>query len=118
MKEIESRTNHDVKALEYYIKEEFEQLGLSKYKEFVHFGLTSQDINNTAIPFALSKFMHMVYYPLVEEVLRRLYDLAASWSDVVMLAFTHGQPASPTKLGKEIEVYIERIQKQLGFDAV
>ncbi len=114
VKEIESRINHDVKAVEYYIKEQFDQLGLGKYKEFVHFGLTSQDINNTAIPFALSKFMYMVYYPLVEELLRKLYDLAASWSDITMLAFTHGQPASPTKLGKEIEVNIERIQKQLG----
>ncbi len=114
IKEIEKDINHDVKAVEYFLKEKFDQLGLSKYKEFIHFGLTSQDINNTAIPYALSKFMYHIYYPAIEELLRKIYDLAADWSDITILAHTHGQPASPTKLGKEIEVFIERIQKQLG----
>ncbi len=114
VKEIEKKINHDVKAVEYFLKEKFDELGLSRYKEFVHFGLTSQDINNTAIPYALSKFIYVVYYPAIEEVLGKLYDLASEWSDITMLAHTHGQPASPTKLGKEIEVFIERLQKQLG----
>ena len=114
VKDIERETNHDVKAVEYYIKEHFDALGISKYKEFIHFGLTSQDINNTAVPYALQKFMHIVYYPLIEKFERKLYDLAAQWSEIPMLARTHGQPASPTRLGKEIEVYIERIQKQMG----
>ncbi len=114
IKDIENNTNHDVKAVEYYIKEKFEQLGYGQYKEFVHFGLTSQDVNNTAVPYALYKFMHMIYYPLIEELIRKLYDLASGWADITMLSHTHGQPASPTKLGKEIEVFIERLQKQLG----
>ncbi len=114
IKEIEKVINHDVKAVEYFLKEKFDELDLSKYKEFIHFGLTSQDINNTAIPYALSKFMYLIYYPTVEELLRKMYDLAADWYDITILAHTHGQPASPTKLGKEIEVFIERIQKQLG----
>ena len=114
VKDLEKQTNHDVKAVEYYIKQKFEQLGYSQYKEFIHFGLTSQDINNTAIPYALHKFMHMVYYPQIEGLIRKLYDLASRWADITMLSHTHGQPASPTKLGKEIEVYIERLQKQLG----
>ncbi len=114
IKQIEAEINHDVKAVEYYIKQRFDDLGLSQYREFVHFGLTSQDINNTAIPYALSKFLHLIYYPTIEQLLRKLYDLASQWADITMLAHTHGQPASPTKLGKEIEVFIERLQKQLG----
>ncbi len=114
IKEIERTTNHDVKAVEYFIKDKFEQLGYGKYKEFVHFGLTSQDINNTAIPYALYKFMYMIYYPQLDELINKLYELAGDWSDITILAHTHGQPASPTKLGKEIEVFIERLQKQLG----
>lgn len=114
IKEIEKTTNHDVKAVEYYLKEKFKQLGYSQYKEFIHFALTSQDINNTAIPFLLFKFFNRIYYPKVEELIRQLYELASQWSDITILSHTHGQPASPTKLGKEIEVFIERLQKQLG----
>ena len=114
IKDIEKTTNHDVKAVEYYIKQKMDDLGYGRYKEFIHFGLTSQDINNTAIPYALSKFMHFVYYPQLDELIRKLYDIASRWADITILAHTHGQPASPTKLGKEIEVYIERLQKQMG----
>ena len=114
IKEIEATLNHDVKAVEYFLREKFDQLGLSKYKPFIHFALTSQDINNTAIPLALQKFMNIVYYPTIEELIRKLYEIAAEWADITMIARTHGQPASPTKLGKEVEVFIERLQKQLG----
>lgn len=112
VKEIERTTNHDVKAVEYLIKEKMDVLGLSAYKEFVHFGLTSQDINNTATPYSLRDAAHDVYYPLLEELTDKLRALAAEWADVPLLARTHGQPASPTKLGKEFRVYIERLEKQ------
>jgi len=114
IKEIESVTNHDVKAVEYFIKEKFDVLGLQSYKEFIHFGLTSQDINNTAVPYSLRDAVHDVYYPLLEELIQQLNDFAADWSDVPMLAKTHGQPASPTRLGKEIKVFVERLNKQLA----
>ncbi len=114
VKEIESVTNHDVKAVEYLIKEKMDALGLEAYKEFVHFGLTSQDINNTAIPLSLKEALTAVYYPAVEEVRDKLASLAHEWHDVPMLARTHGQPASPTNLGKEFMVYVERLEKQLG----
>ncbi len=113
IKEIENVTNHDVKAVEYFIKEEFEKLGLAKYKEFIHFALTSQDANNTAIPMSIRDALKNEYYPLIEELLTKLKDLAAEWKNIPMLAKTHGQPASPTKLGKEIQVFIERIEIQL-----
>jgi adenylosuccinate lyase len=115
IKEIEKTTNHDVKAVEYFIKEAFKNCGLEAYNEFVHFGLTSQDINNTAIPLSLRNAVHEVYYPLVEKLLDKLGELEESWSDIPMLARTHGQPASPTRLGKEIKVFHERISRQLGF---
>ena len=114
VKEIESVTNHDVKAIEYIIKEKMDSLGLGAYKEFVHFGLTSQDINNTAIPLSLKEALSGVYYPLVEEVRDKLASLAEEWRDIPMLARTHGQPASPTMLGKEFMVYVERLEKQLS----
>ena len=114
IKEIENITNHDVKAVEYFIKEEFEKLGLAKYKEFIHFALTSQDANNTAVPMLVQDALKNEYYPLVEELLAKLNDLAAEWKNIPMLAKTHGQPASPTKLGKEIQVFTERIEVQLA----
>ncbi len=114
IKEIESVTNHDVKAVEYFIKEKFDKLGLEKYKEFIHFGLTSQDINNTAVPYSLRDAVHDIYYPLLEELIQQLDDLATEWKDIPMLAKTHGQPASPTRLGKEIKVFVERLNKQLA----
>lgn len=113
VKEIEKTTNHDVKAVEYLIKEKMDALGLGDHKEFVHFGLTSQDINNTATPYSLRDAAHDVYYPLLEELLAQLGALAEDWKDVALLARTHGQPASPTKLGKEFQVYIERVNKQV-----
>jgi adenylosuccinate lyase len=113
VKEIEKITNHDVKAVEYYIKGEMEKLGLNEYKEFVHFGLTSQDINNTATPYSLRDAAHQVYYPLLDEVVTTLKSLAEQWADVPMLARTHGQPASPTRLGKEIMVFVDRLNKQI-----
>ncbi|MBW6535804.1 MAG: adenylosuccinate lyase [Mariniphaga sp.] len=113
VKEIESVTNHDVKAVEYFIKEEFDKIGLGKYKEFIHFGLTSQDANNTAVPLSIHHALNEEYYPLIQELVNKLEELAEQWKDVSMLAKTHGQPASPTKLGKEIRVFIERIQVQL-----
>ena len=113
VKEIESVTNHDVKAIEYIIKEKMDTLGLEAYKEFVHFGLTSQDINNTAIPLSLREAMTGVYYPVVEEVRDALASFAEQWREVPMLARTHGQPASPTSLGKEFSVFVERLEKQL-----
>ena len=114
VKEIESVTNHDVKAVEYIIKEKMDALGLSAYKEFVHFGLTSQDINNTSIPLSLKEALTGVYYPAVEEVRDKLTAFAREWHDVPMLARTHGQPASPTTLGKEFMVFVERLEKQLA----
>ncbi len=113
VKEIESVTNHDVKAVEYFIKEEFDKIGLSKYKEFIHFGLTSQDANNTAIPKSIQDALENEYHPLLQKLIENLLTLANEWKDVSMLAKTHGQPASPTKLGKEIKVFIERIMVQL-----
>lgn len=114
VKQIEATTNHDVKAVEYLIKEKMDALGLHAYKEFIHFGLTSQDINNTAIPLSLKESMAGVYYPAVEEIRDRLVALAEEWRDVPMLARTHGQPASPTTLGKELLVFVERLEKQLA----
>lgn len=114
VKEIESVTNHDVKAVEYIIKEKMDALGLSAYKEFVHFGLTSQDINNTSIPLSLKEALTGVYYPAIEEVRDKLAAFAREWHDVPMLARTHGQPASPTTLGKEFMVFVERLEKQLA----
>ena len=112
IKEIESVTNHDVKAVEYFIKEKFDDLGLEPYKEFIHFGLTSQDINNTAVPLSLKEAMNEVYVPQLLEVKNKLQALATDWADIPMLARTHGQPASPTRLGKEIEVFVVRIEEQ------
>ncbi len=113
VKEIEAVTNHDVKAIEYIIKEKMDLLGLQEYKEFVHFGLTSQDVNNTSIPLSLKEAVIDVYIPTVEELIEKLKSMVAEWSEVSMLARTHGQPASPTRLGKEIMVYVERLTKQL-----
>jgi adenylosuccinate lyase len=113
IKEIEKTTNHDVKAVEYFIKKKFDALGLSKYKEFIHFGLTSQDINNTAIPYSLKAGMQVVYYPQLQELINLLQKLAKDWKHIPMLAHTHGQPASPTRLGKEILVFVERLENQL-----
>ena len=112
VKEIEKITNHDVKAIEYYIKEQFERLNLTEYSEFVHFGLTSQDINNTAFPLMLREAMEAVYLPTLEEVITTLESLAKEWANIPMLAHTHGQPASPTRLGKEIEVFAYRLRCQ------
>ncbi len=112
VKEIEKTTNHDVKAVEYFIKEQFDALGLQNHKEFIHFGLTSQDINNTAIPLSLKGAMNEVYVPLLLEVKSKLEELVDEWKDVPMLARTHGQPASPTRLGKEIDVFVVRIHEQ------
>lgn len=112
VKEIEAVTNHDIKAVEYFIKEQFENLGLSRFKEFVHFGLTSQDINNTAIPLSLKEGLEHVVYPVIDELLARLHAMAVEWKEVAMLARTHGQPASPSTLGKEILVFYERIRVQ------
>jgi len=113
IKEIEKVTNHDVKAVEYFLKEQFEALGLGDVKEFIHFGLTSQDINNTATPLSLRDAMKTVYYPLLDELTRSLEACASDWDGIPMLAHTHGQPASPTRLGKEIRVFIERLDVQL-----
>ena len=114
VKGIEKTTNHDVKAVEYFIKEEFDKIGgLDEYKEFIHFGLTSQDINNTSVPMSIKEALEEVYYPQVEELIQQLKEYAEEWKDVPMLAKTHGQPASPTRLGKEIEVYVYRLSEQL-----
>ncbi len=113
IKDIEKVTNHDVKAVEYFIKNKFEKLNISEFQEFIHFGLTSQDINNTATPYSLRDAINEVYYPLVEELIHKLKELANEWRNIPLLARTHGQAASPTKLGKEMEVYIERLNKQL-----
>lgn len=115
VKEIESITNHDVKAVEYFIKEEFDKIGgLNDYKEFIHFGLTSQDINNTSVPLSVKEALEEVFYPQVEELIAQLKEYAEAWKDVPMLAKTHGQPASPTRLGKEVEVYVYRLSEQLA----
>jgi len=114
IKNIEKVTNHDVKAVEYFIKEKFDVLGLTSFKEFIHFGLTSQDINNTAIPLSLKEAMNEVYVPAYFKILEKLKELSAEWAEVSMLARTHGQPASPTRLGKEIDVYTERLKEQFN----
>lgn len=114
VKEIEKTTNHDVKAVEYYIKEQFDAIGgLEEFKEFIHFGLTSQDINNTSVPLSVKESLNEVLIPQVKELIRQLKDYAEEWKDVPMLAKTHGQPASPTRLGKEIMVFVYRLEKQL-----
>lgn len=113
VKEIEKITNHDVKAVEYFIKEKFDALNLHDYKEFIHFGLTSQDINNTAIPCSFRDAVHDVYYPLIDSLIAKLEELSDEWKDVAMLAKTHGQPASPTRLGKELKVFVYRLSRQL-----
>jgi adenylosuccinate lyase len=114
VKEIESVTNHDVKAVEYFLKEKFDALHLSEYKEFIHFGLTSQDINNTALPLSIHDALTQEYLPAMENLLSRLTEQAEEWKDITILAHTHGQPASPTRLGKELLVFVERINVQLG----
>jgi adenylosuccinate lyase len=114
VKEIERTTNHDVKAVEYLLKEKMEQLGLHAVREFVHFGLTSQDINNTAIPLSIKEAMHEVCYPALDALRDKLATLATEWHSIPMLAHTHGQPASPTRLGKELQVFVERLDKQLA----
>ena len=113
IKETEKTTNHDVKAVEYFIKEAFEKLGLSQYKEFIHFGLTSQDINNTAIPLSTKEAFEKVYLPSLIGLVSKLKELSVEWAAVPMLARTHGQPASPTRLGKEIGVFVERLEEQM-----
>lgn len=114
IKEIEKTTNHDVKAVEYFIKTAFDNLGLSQYKEFIHFGLTSQDINNTAIPLSIKEAMNEVYVPLYLVLLEKLNALAQEWENIPMLARTHGQPASPTRLGKEVHVFVQRLKEQFN----
>ena len=112
IKEIEKTTNHDVKAVEYFIKKEFDALGLERYKEFIHFGLTSQDVNNTAIPLSIKEAVNKVYLPELEALQEQMVGLAEEYKDIPMLARTHGQPASPTRLGKEIEVFVNRLEEQ------
>ncbi len=114
IKDTEKITNHDVKAVEYFIKKRFDELGLAEYKEFIHFGLTSQDINNTAIPYSFKLALNEVYYPSITGLITKLRDLAVEWAEVPLLAHTHGQPASPTKLGKELLVFAERLEIQLN----
>ena len=113
IKEIESVTNHDVKAVEYFIKEKFDLLSLQEYKEFIHFGLTSQDINNTSVPLSIKDALNEVYFPGLQEVIDMLKKYAEDWADVPMLAKTHGQPASPTRLGKEVMVFVYRLEQQV-----
>jgi len=113
VKVIENTTNHDVKAVEYFLKEKFDQLSLHEFKEFIHFGLTSQDVNNTACPLSLKDALKEVYYPGLQSVINRLKEYAAAWKEIPMLAKTHGQPASPTRLGKEIQVFVYRLEQQL-----
>ena len=113
IKEIEKTTNHDVKAVEYFIKKAFDDLGLNEFKEFIHFGLTSQDINNTAIPLSTKEAFEKAYLPLLIGVISKLKDMSQEWANVPMLARTHGQPASPTRLGKEIGVFVERLEEQM-----
>ena len=114
IKDIESTTNHDVKAVEYFIKEKFDQLGLAKFKEFIHFGLTSQDINNTAVPYSIKEAVNKVYLPQLTKIIALLKDRAERWNAIPLLARTHGQAASPTRMGKEIMVFVERIENQLS----
>ncbi len=114
VKEIERTTNHDVKAVEYLLKEKMDKLGLHPYKEFIHFGLTSQDINNTSIPYSLKEALAEVYNPMLDELIAKLQSLAEEWREIPLLAHTHGQPASPTRLGKEIEVFVDRLTKQVA----
>lgn len=115
IKEIEGVTNHDVKAVEYFLKEQFDRLGgLDSYKEFIHFGLTSQDINNTSIPLSVKEALDNVYYPLLNELIEQLRVYANEWANIPMLAKTHGQPASPTRLGKEVNVFVYRLERQLA----
>ncbi len=113
VKDIEATTNHDVKAVEYYLKKKFDKMGLAKYKEFIHFGLTSQDINNTSSPYALKLALQEVYLPLIEDVCQRLASKAKNWKNVPMLARTHGQPATPTTVGKEFYVFVDRLKQQI-----
>ncbi|TDN85205.1 adenylosuccinate lyase [Salegentibacter sp. 24] len=113
VKEIEKTTNHDVKAVEYLLKNKFDELGLEAHKEFIHFGLTSQDINNTAVPLSLKDAINAEYLPEIEQIITKLTQLSQDWANVPLLARTHGQPASPTRLGKEIEVFITRLESQL-----
>lgn len=113
IKNTEKVTNHDVKAVEYFLKEKMIELNLEKYLEFVHFGLTSQDVNNTSVPLSIKEAIHGVYFPLIEELIANLENLSKEWKDIPMLAKTHGQPASPTRLGKEIQVFSERLRIQL-----
>lgn len=113
IKDIEKVTNHDVKAVEYFIKERFDKMGLSQFKEFIHFGLTSQDINNTAVPLSVKEAMNDVYLPSLKSLVKKLSEMATEWKNIPMLARTHGQPASPTRLGKEIEVFVERLKEQI-----
>ncbi len=113
VKEIEKTTNHDVKAVEYFIKSKFDQLQLADYKEFIHFGLTSQDINNTSVPLSIREALNDIFIPTVRQLIDKLDSLAREWQNVAMLAKTHGQPASPTRLGKEIEVFVSRLNAQL-----
>ena len=114
IKEIEKTTNHDVKAVEYFIKKAFDNLGISEFKEFIHFGLTSQDINNTAIPLSIKEAMNNVFVPQYFQLVEKLEELTKEWSDIPMLARTHGQPASPTRLGKEIMVFVTRLKEQFN----
>jgi adenylosuccinate lyase len=114
VKEIEKTTNHDVKAVEYYLKSKFDELKLEPFKEYIHFGLTSQDINNTAIPLLLKDFLEREYLPFLQTLLSKLSSLSIQWKNIPMLAFTHGQPASPTRLGKELMVFVARLEKQLA----
>lgn len=113
IKEIESITNHDVKAVEYYLKEQFDLLNLGRFKEFIHFGLTSQDINNTAVPLSIKEAIEQVYLPILLKLKSKLKSMSEEWYEIPMLARTHGQPASPTRLGKEILVFVERLEKQI-----
>ena len=113
IKDIEKVTNHDVKAVEYFIKERFDALNLHDYKEFIHFGLTSQDINNTAVPYSFRDAIHVVFYPVIDVIIANVEEIAYEWNEFTMLAKTHGQPASPTRLGKEIRVFVYRLTKQL-----
>lgn len=117
IKEIEKTTNHDVKAVEYFIKEAFEKLGIEQYSEFIHFGLTSQDVNNTSIPLSIKEAMNVEILPILNEIVAKLKELAEQWKDISLLAHTHGQPASPTRLGKEIAVFVERLEKQIAMIA-
>ena len=115
IKDIEGVTTHDVKAVEYFLKEQFDKMGgMEPYKEFIHFGLTSQDINNTSVPLSVKEALEQVYYPQLEELIAQLRTYAEEWADIPMLAKTHGQPASPTRLGKEIQVYVYRLERQLA----